>query len=77
MYMDISDSMLKKLGVKPLNFCTDGDSTRRQALNSITQHEILISSALGKEVHQLQLIDRKVGKNDETVNFDAKHLVKR
>ena len=77
MYMDISDAMKEKIGANPLNFNTDGDSTRRQAMHAITQHDLDLDSDLGKTISSLALVDRKVGKNQETVNYDAKHLVKR
>ena len=77
MYMDISDSIKEKIHANPLNFNTDGDSTRRQSMHAITQNDLNLDSDLGKVISSLPLIDRKVGKNDETVNYDAKHLVKR
>ena len=77
MYVDISDALKDKIDANPLNFNTDGDSTRRQAMNAITQYDLDMDSELGKIISALPLIDRKVGKNQETVNFDAKHLVKR
>ena len=77
MFNSISDSIKNKIDANPLNFNTDGDSTRRQAMHAITQNELDSNSDLGKKIHALPLIDTNVGNNLETVNYDAKHLAKR
>uniref|UniRef100_A0A7M5X508 Uncharacterized protein n=1 Tax=Clytia hemisphaerica TaxID=252671 RepID=A0A7M5X508_9CNID len=77
MFNNISQSIKNKIDANPLNFNTDGDSTRRQAMHAITQNELDSNSDLGKKILALPLIDTNVGNNLETVNYDAKHLSKR
>ena len=77
MFMDISDSMKEQIKANPLNFNTDGDSTRRQSMHAITQNQLDLDSELGKIISSLSFVDTKVGNNLETVNYDVKHLVKR
>ena len=77
MYADISDAMKLKIDANPLNFNTDGDGTRRQAMHALMKYEVDKNSELGKLLTSLLLLDLKLGKNEETVNFDPKHLVKR
>ena len=77
MYYDISKSLLDKVGAPAINFCTDGDSTTRQALHAITDNQLDLQSDFGKIIGTLYLVDQTVGKNNETKHFDAKHLVKR
>ena len=77
MYSDISACLLEKTGAGAMKFCTDGDSTRRRAIHAITNHQLNVKSDLGKIIDSLPLVDRKVGRNYETKNYDAKHLAKR
>ena len=77
MYVSISDSMVDILGAPAQNFNSDGDTTRRQALHAITNHDLDLTSELGKIIVQLDFVDLKVGKHNETLNFDAKHIAKR
>ena len=77
MFVTISQCMKETLGMPAMNFNSDGDPTRRQAFNAITKHDLDMDSDLGKIIEKLHLVDRKVGKNNETVNFDAKHVAKR
>lgn len=77
MFTDISACIKEKINANPLNFNTDGDSTRRQAMHAITQNVLESDSELGKIIYALPLVDKYVGDNMETVNYDAKHLVKR
>ena len=77
MYVSISESMKCILGAPAQNFNSDGDSTRRQALHAITNNDLNLLSELGEIIKQLMFVDQKVGKYNETINFDAKHLAKR
>ena len=61
-------SLLDKVGAPAINFCTDGDSTRRQALHAITDNQLDLQSDLGKIIGALHLVDQTIGKNNET-NF--------
>ena len=60
-----------------MNFSTDGDPSRRQIFDSLMSHEIGENSLIFPIISELMLIDTNVGENDETVNFDPKHLCKR
>ena len=77
MYVSISDSMKDILGAPAQNFNSDGDSTRRKALHAITNNNLDLTSELGKTMTQLMFVDLNVGRNNETINFDVKHLAKR
>ena len=74
---DISAALYARHGTHFINICTDGDSTRRQVMNNIMQHEIPFFCPIYSYVKDLPFVDTKLGKNLETVNFDAKHLAKR
>ena len=60
-----------------LNWSTDGDPARRQLFNSLMSYDLLPTSPIYDIISKLKLIDTKVGLHEETVNFDAKHLLKR
>ena len=77
LYSDFSDSIKDKTGFPALTYCTDGDPLRRQVLNSLMKHVVSSTSQLGRIMRQLPLVDLLVGPNDETSNFDAKHIAKR
>ena len=40
-------------------------------------HELSADSVIYPTISKLQFIDKDVGKEEETVDFDAKHLAKR
>ena len=58
-----------------LNWSTDGDPAR-QLFSSLMSHEIS-DHMLKSIISYLKLFDTKVGENNETTNFDPKHLAKR
>lgn len=60
-----------------LNWSTDGDPARRQLFNALMSHDLQPSSSIYEIISKLKLIDTKVGFHEETVNFDAKHMIKR
>ena len=60
-----------------MNWSTDGDAIRRILFDLLMSHKLCPSSPIYDTIKDLLLLDKMVGKNDETVNFDHKHLVKR
>ena len=57
---------------------SDGDAKRRPALHSLCiTRDIPADDPLYEEVAPLKLFNRRVGDNNETMNFDGKHLLKR
>ena len=77
LYSKISHSLMEKNGAPPLNFCTDGVGTRRQAINSLRIFSLNLASPLGELIAMLPLVDLLVSKFNETSNFDVKYLVKK
>ena len=73
----VSSDFAKKNGAPFLNWSTDGDPARRQLFDSLMSYDLDEDSDIYPTISRLRLIDRKVGRNEETVNFDAKHLAKR
>ena len=74
---DISAALYARHGTHFINICTDMGTTRRQVMHNIMQHEISFFCPIYSYVKDLPFVDTKLGKNLETVNFDAKHLAKR
>ena len=74
---DISAALYARHGTHFINICTDGDSTRRQVMHNIMQHEIPFFCSIYSYVKDFPFVDTKLGKNLEAVNFDAIHLAKR
>ena len=72
----ISPQFYIKYNVPILNWSTDGDSVRRQLSVSLMSHDLQQSSPIYEIISKLKLIDTKVGIHQETVNFNAKHLIK-
>ena len=60
-----------------LCWSTDGDGTRRQIADSMMTCKIGTGSKIYHIVSKLRFLDLEVGKNEETVDFDSKHLAKR
>ena len=73
----ISSNFKTQHGAPLLNWLTDGDPTRRQIFDSLMSHELDEDSPLYPVISKLRLVDQQVGRNEETTNFDAKHLAKR
>ena len=73
----ISTNFVEKNGAPLLNWSTDGDATRRRLFDGLMSYDLSISSAIYPVISRLRLMDTKVGRNEETVNFDAKHITKR
>ena len=74
---EYSQLFKEKNGAPLLCWATDGDSTRRQIFNSLMNHTLSVDSNIYPVISSLKLIDLCVGANEETVDFDAKHLAKR
>ena len=72
----ISSNFKIKHGAPFLNWSTDGDPTRRQIFHSLMSYELDDDSDIYPIISKLRLVDHQVGRNEETVNFDAKHLCK-
>ena len=68
---------MEKNGALPLNFCTDVDGTRKQAINFLMYFLLNLESPLEEINGILPLVDLMAGEFNETSNFDVKHLVKR
>ena len=77
LYDHISKSIKSKTGFAPLSYNTDGDSLRRQVLHALMSHVVSPTSELGILMRLLPLMDLLVGEDDETANYDGKHLAKR
>ena len=72
----ISSEFKEKNGAPLLNWLTDDDPARRQFFSSLMLHEIS-DPMLKSIISDLKLFDMKVGENNETTNFNPKHLAKR
>ena len=73
----VSSQFAEKNGAPFLNYSTDGDATRRIIFDYLMRFEISPISPIYETVSKLRLMDKNVARNDETVNFDPKHLAKR
>ena len=73
----ISSNFKSKYGVPLLNWSTDGDPTRRLIFDSLMKYVLDENSSIYPIMSKLRLVDLDVGRNEETTNFDAKHLSKR
>ena len=67
----------KMNGAPFLNISSDGAVARRQVFNSLMLNDLPSDSPIYPTISSLRLMDIKVGPNEETVNYDAKHLSKR
>ena len=76
-YGGISQLFHEKTGNKLMNFASDGDGNRRIAFTELTKYEVDKSTLLGELVHKMDFLDLNVGKYEETVSYDPKHLAKR
>ena len=65
-----------KTGAPLLKWGT-GDGARRQIFDSLMCYPLSKNSKIFPIVPSLKLLDMNVGKNEETVDFDSKHLAKR
>lgn len=60
------------------SMATDGDAKRRRALHSfLMDREVDPLSPLGEQLSHLPLMNLFTGKDDVTMDFDAKHIFKR
>ena len=59
---EIGKAFYQTNGAHLMNFCTDGDSTRRQVYNSLMKYEVPIDSDVGKIIHELPFVDSLAGK---------------
>ena len=73
----LSEQHFRKNGAPYLNYSTDGDATRRRIFDSLMSYKVQPESDIYGIVSKLRLMDQDVGKHEETVNFDPKHLCKR
>ena len=73
----LSDEFLDRTGAPLMCWSTDGDNTRRRIFDYLMSHELSDSSSIYPIVSKLRFIDNMVGSEEETVDFDAKHLAKR
>ena len=73
----ISDQFKTKTGAPLLCWSTDGDSTRRQIFDHLMNNKLENTSPIYAIISKLRFIDLNVGKYEETVDFDGKHLAKR
>ena len=74
---NISSNFAQKNGAPFLNWSTDGDPSRRQIFTSLCSYSLSNSSPIYPMISKMKLIDTLVGRNEETTNYDAKHLAKR
>ena len=73
----ISDEVLRLSGCPLMCWSTDGDSTRRQIFDKLMEYPLQKTSPIYGIISKLRFIDTMVGKHEETLDFDAKHLAKR
>ena len=73
----LSNDIVEMTGAPFLNWATDGDATRRQIFDKLMCWRLNESSSLFGIISRLKLIDCNVGRYEETVNYDPKHLAKR
>ena len=57
MFQSLANEYYKITGKPPMNFSTDGDSTRRQVFNSLLSHELDSTSSLGAILSGIPLVD--------------------
>ena len=74
---EVSNQFFRKHSAPLMNWSTDGDATRRILFDDLMCHDLSPTSPIYDTIKDLSLLDTKVGRHDETVNFDHKHLVKR
>ena len=74
---EMSNLFKEKHGFPLLNWSTDGDATRRKIFTSFMNNALKETSPLYPLIKDLSIMDMEVGPNEETVNYDPKHLVKR
>ena len=67
----------EKNGAPLLCWATDGDAARRQIFDALMCFLLPATSKIYPIISPLKLIDMYVGANEETVDFDGKHLAKR
>ena len=72
----MSNPKTKSLG-PVASVASDGDSSRRAALEGLLAIENPPSEDLAEKVSHLPLLDTMVGPNDVTTHYDDKHMVKR
>ena len=60
-----------------LCWSTDGDNIRRHLFDALMCNKLSVTSPLYRILSKLLLLDLETGDNEETVDFDAKHLAKR
>ena len=65
-----------KNGAPLLCWATDCDASRRQIFDALVCHLLTAASNIYPIISTLKLIDMYVGENEETVDFDGKHLAK-
>lgn len=65
----------KSLGLVA-SVASDGDSTRRSALENLLASGSILSDGLSQILASLPLLDSAVGPYDATTHYDDKHLVK-
>ena len=73
----LSDGFYFKNNAPFMSWSTDGDETRRRIFDSLMRFEPYESSLIYPIISVLPLIDFCVGANEETVDFDIKHLATR
>ena len=66
-----------KTGAPLLCWGTDGDASRRRIFDALMNVFLKVESDIYHIISTLKLMDMYVGENEETVDFDPKHLGKR
>ena len=74
---NISSNFAQINGAPFINWSTDGDPSRRQIFNSLGSYNLPNTSPIYPMISKMRLIDTLVGRNEETTNYDPKHLAKR
>ena len=75
--LEVNDKMKEKYSFPLMNFCTDGDGTRRKVANILMKTRVDHTYPWFSHIGNLPLVDNVAGPEGITVNFDPKHMVKR
>ena len=74
---EVNNKMKENYSFPLMNFCTDGDGTRRKVANILMQFKVDHTYPWFSHIGNLPLVDNVAGPDGITVNFDPKHMVKR
>ena len=74
---EISDNFAETNGAPIMCWSSEGHSTKHQIFDSLMTYKLGQSPPIYHIASKLRFIDLEVGRNEETVDFNAKHLATR